>query len=705
VVEIAMKIYASLFLVALLSACFHAPGDTCTSDEDCLGGKSCVALETRSVCISTGIADAGQALASDAANTSDAGSRSDADSPDVVLDAGSALPDTSAAVTDAGETPETDRGRIASLGAAHSCSVSSEGGALKCWGANGSLQLGLAIGSSGDRFVPVAASGTGAATPEHLAAGAEFTCASFSDQVWCWGKNPFSEIVLDRPWLLPLPEPLAIRQLAAGNSHFCALLSDGRVACAGNNDIAQIGQAIGSANDGNLQIVNGLSGVHEIVLGGDQSCALLQNGAVSCWGKTPNHRETQGEDSGALRQVEGFGSVISLTVGAGQICAVDENFVPRCLGDNTFKQINDDLRLQLPMTELAPLGIGLTYTALHASQRQTCALASDGTVFCWGQIEDGPDPSPTLVPGLSTVVRLIPGAMANHHCAELENGELYCWGRDEQGQLGRGRYLAGGYLSSAGAVDLISTAVGSDEAPGSSCRQIHEQHPELRSGRYLLNPDEGQPVEAYCDMQRGEGGWTLLVTLPATDDVQTPTAAYGGTLWNNSFTPVSLPADFSVNVTAYRSPLYARLSYANLSLGMRIDAEENWRYWAFWDGPRASMGAVIGSDDFVAFGSAGADSSPETGWCSLFDAPCGWSFSGDDRAGYNSLYNGVGVRIGISARQDQPSCAGPVPAYVGLGGSTGGVVSGIHRSYASVRNSNCQNNNHTQRAAGQVWVR
>jgi hypothetical protein len=509
-----------------------------------------------------------------------------------------------------------------------------------------------------------------------------------------------------------IPENVQIHQLAAGRAHYCALFEDGRVACAGENNAGQIGQAIEAGSDGNLTFVSGLTNVREIALGGDQSCAVTHSGALHCWGKRHDHNEALGEDTGELRSLPDFGVVASLAVGATHLCALDDQGVARCLGDNTYKQIDLDLRLRRPVTELAALGIGVEYRALSASRYGTCALSNNRTVYCWGQIAEDDQRAPELVPNLFNIDHVFSSPQSHHRCAQDEGGTLLCWGQNDRGQLGRGRYEPGDFLEAASPVVLLRGGNGGDETPGTSCRQIHEQYPQLPTGRYLVDPQgRGQPIEVHCEMDLEPGGWTLMITVPSQDwdadsnVLEPPVARYEGSLWSPNYTPVSLPIDFASNVTPYRSPAYNALTYGWLNIGFRAPAAADWRYWSFQDAPRLSMASVIEPGDYVPFGPEGHNVGAD-GWCSLIDGDCGWGSSGDAKGGYNSTWNGTGVRLGFSARQDQPSCAGPVPAYMGVGGSSAGYVAGISRSYSAVAcNSNCCNQNRSSLAHGQVWVR
>ncbi|MBW2667341.1 MAG: hypothetical protein JRE13_13705 [Deltaproteobacteria bacterium] len=127
-------------------------------------------------------------------------------------------------------------------GTNHTCALVE--GALHCWGANEYGQLG--DGTTDDRNAPAAVVGL-AATPVALAAGVAHTCAAMLADVRCWGDG--REGQLDgspragaNPNPISAPRlPVGVTVLAAGQDVSCALRSDGRVQCWGDNDFGQLG--------------------------------------------------------------------------------------------------------------------------------------------------------------------------------------------------------------------------------------------------------------------------------------------------------------------------------------------------------------------------------------------------------------------------------------------------------------------------------
>jgi len=127
-------------------------------------------------------------------------------------------------------------------GANHSCALAE--GALYCWGANDRGQLG--DGTTEDRNHPVAVSGM-PEIPVTLAAGEAHSCAAMQTGVRCWGDGREGQVDgLPRAGANPQPlsaPPISVgvTALAAGLDVSCALRSDSRVQCWGDNDFGQLG--------------------------------------------------------------------------------------------------------------------------------------------------------------------------------------------------------------------------------------------------------------------------------------------------------------------------------------------------------------------------------------------------------------------------------------------------------------------------------
>lgn len=78
-----------------------------------------------------------------------------------------------------------------------------------------------------------------------------------------------------------------VTAIAAFDNDTCALLSDGTVRCWGYNDDGELGD--GTLTTSSTPVpVSGLSGASAIGVGEDSACALVSSGDVVCWGQNGN---------------------------------------------------------------------------------------------------------------------------------------------------------------------------------------------------------------------------------------------------------------------------------------------------------------------------------------------------------------------------------------------------------------------------------
>lgn len=280
------------------------------------------------------------------------------------------------------------------IGYLHTCAITSAGGA-KCWGGNGSGQLG--DGTTTFRATPVSVSGlTGAIA---LVAGYGHTCALTTlGDLKCWGRNVEGQLgdgtTTPRTSAVAAPTVLAgVTSLSAGYFHTCAVTTGGGAKCWGGGTSGQLGNN-GISNSSVPLDVSGLTaGVLSIAAGYNHTCAVMSNGGATCWGD--NSSGQLGDNSTTLRRapvaVSGLTSgVSSLTAGQSSTCAVTTEGAAKCWGTNGSGQLGDGSVI----TRKTPVAVsGLTsgvlgIVAANGGGYHTCALTTDGPK-CWGLNDQG----------------------------------------------------------------------------------------------------------------------------------------------------------------------------------------------------------------------------------------------------------------------------------------------------------------------------
>jgi alpha-tubulin suppressor-like RCC1 family protein len=181
------------------------------------------------------------------------------------------------------------------LGGRHACALR-PGGRLVCWGEDDAGQLGGGGSSSpppkpGARPAPPPklAAVVGVKGAIGLALGAQFGCALLGDgTARCWGDNGSGQ--LGDGTTTPSSAPVAVTGLAGatalaiGAEHGCAIVEGGAVRCWGKNDRGQLGDGTREPRTGPVSVA-GLSGVRALAAGGGHTCAQLADGTLRCWGE------------------------------------------------------------------------------------------------------------------------------------------------------------------------------------------------------------------------------------------------------------------------------------------------------------------------------------------------------------------------------------------------------------------------------------
>jgi alpha-tubulin suppressor-like RCC1 family protein len=175
------------------------------------------------------------------------------------------------------------------------------------------------------------------------------------------------------------------------------------------------------------------------------SCSVT-SGVARCWGYNGHGQLGDGsnESRSAPIDVTALGAgVASISAGGNHTCAVKTDGTLWCWGDNGYGQVGDGTLDTRPVPTPVPT-LGGNVAQVSAGRQHTCALKTDGTIWCWGsgaegRLGDGTSVNrslPTLVLGFSDAVEVAAGVA--HTCARKNNGTVWCWGDNRFGALGDG---------------------------------------------------------------------------------------------------------------------------------------------------------------------------------------------------------------------------------------------------------------------------
>lgn len=274
-----------------------------------------------------------------------------------------------------------------------------------------------------------------------ISAGSAHSCAVIrTGRVYCWGTDWHGELADGRPdklksTLSPLPAggALVVRALDAGTEHTCAVASDGRTYCWGDNLYGQLGEGTTTARASPTPIRTD-STLVSVSAGGAATCGLTTSGVALCWGQI-------GTIQNPLPSViQTAARYAGISVGGMHACGLMADGILHCWGRNDYGQLGDgttDTR-QVP----ARVGGEELYLSVSAGYLHTCAVSRTEVVYCWGNNFNGrlgtgseaPSASPKSV-ALPAGARSV-SAGGSHSCAVTIESRIYCWGSNSRGQLG-----------------------------------------------------------------------------------------------------------------------------------------------------------------------------------------------------------------------------------------------------------------------------
>ncbi len=329
-------------------------------------------------------------------------------------------------------------------------------GTVACWGANVTGELGR--GSYDPPESATAKRVVGLSDVARLYPSC-VTDKSGGVWCWGWGgfpaegpEGPVWTYVSNVPLKLALPP---VRSIAIGRVVGCALVEDD-VLCWGDNSngvVAPAPRTPGTLLGPQRVAVGSGVPIRELRVGA-AALAVREDGVTSSWGASPTLGRISSLSPDTNPMPIPLAGISSIDLAYDSACATAGG-VGYCWGNADVSLSPPFVRL-VPQSVATPepiVQIATTQSiktiqngdSLERPQRW-CAVGASGAVYCWGYNAGGQAGDGTKnhayeavkvagLPESAVEVRAFPDST----CALLSNGKVYCWGTNLYGQLGNGK--------------------------------------------------------------------------------------------------------------------------------------------------------------------------------------------------------------------------------------------------------------------------
>ena len=248
----------------------------------------------------------------------------------------------------------------------------------------------------------------------------------------------------------------------AGEDATCGLLPFGRGYCFGRAGLLGIAKDTSCFNDvpGSTEgctliplRIAGQLNLTSVSVGQSVACGATSDARAYCWGSNAFGQLGNGQSAGGSSATPTLVvgavshtavSLTTLSAGGAHVCALAPGGMAWCWGQDSLSQLGNGDGLTVNSTTPIPVAGNLTFVAIAAGGRHTCALRADGAAYCWGDNRKGQ--LGAVAGAVSDVPVAVTGGLAfkmlaagtTHTCGLTVVGAAFCWGNDSTGQVGRG---------------------------------------------------------------------------------------------------------------------------------------------------------------------------------------------------------------------------------------------------------------------------
>ena len=274
-----------------------------------------------------------------------------------------------------------------SAGMTDSCALMSNA-QVRCWGSAASNVFGASftevygdsLNELGDELPTLAWSNDSPVTS--FARGLFKTCATLSNgSLQCFNTDGTNELYA------PIDGDSFV-SVDIGQVHSCALTNSGKLRCWGTNSAGQLG--VGNTSD-QVGLVESLTSepVISYSTGTFHTCAILVTHELQCWGSNTSGKLGLGDINQRLNPTTvdlGAGrTAIKINSRGLNTCAILDNGQLKCWGWNLNGQVGFGFTLSPWTPQVVNLGTGRTAIHIAKDFVHTCAVLDNGQIKCWGK--------------------------------------------------------------------------------------------------------------------------------------------------------------------------------------------------------------------------------------------------------------------------------------------------------------------------------
>lgn len=350
--------------------------------------------------------------------------------------------------------PPGTRHKSISAGSYHTC-ITLEGGHAECWGNNTFGQIGDDSKAPPHRAEPTPVAQLSGV--KKVVAGAQHSCALLeAGTVRCWGEGKAGQLARG-PDLTPSYVPKDVIgveraiDLDAGYNFNCALHENKQISCWGSDGEGQLGNNLLPSDPRNPPtLVDGIDNAVGVVAGGSHACAILEDGTAKCWGWNAYGQIGSNNPDAVTRStpdlVIGLDRIVKLSAGLHNTCAILADGTLWCWGYGDSAALGGGRRSDSAYVPVKVPGLS-DVQDVSVGEYHVCAILPEGKVRCWGaddwgQVGDAANTGERyaegpreVLPGFAAVELALGGF---HSCARGISGEIACWGHNEFGSVGSG---------------------------------------------------------------------------------------------------------------------------------------------------------------------------------------------------------------------------------------------------------------------------